>query len=369
MRPNEKFSAVIMASGKGARLWPLTGPDTRKAFAQIDGGNTLLGATAARLNAMDGVGRIIVICQKGDQGAAARALNGAGVEEAAIVAETEPRGTAVTLIYGALEALGAHQGPAGPVIVCIPVDHWFEEPGALESALAEAAQEAHEGAICAIGVKPERAEPAYGYLQRGTPTGHSATGARIERFVEWPIPSQSESMIAAKQWRWNSGIFAMRASAYLDVMRTRHQGIHDAVAAAWAGAVRVNATRYPGALQIENKGEVPLDGVLWAAEREMVSVELEGRWRDVGSWRGIADTRLSDSEGNVSEGPVYAWGTRNSYIRAGTRRVIAIGVEDIIVVDAPDGVLIVRKGREGAIKGSLAAIENEDSAAAQRPSE
>ena len=359
MAQNIRLTAIILASGKGTRLWPLTGTDTRKADAEVNEGETLLCETAKRLARIENIESVIAVCESGHEAKTRQALKHAGWRQASIVSEKSPTGTATTLAYGALEALRETSPRHAPIVVAIPVDHWFEDDTTLGSALAEAGEEARAGAACAIGVRPERAEHAYGYLQRGAPTARTASGAKLDLFIEHPTPTQALELTLGRHWRWNSGIFAIGARAYLDVLQARVPHVLDATMRAYVNGVRDNRALHCATPQLKSKGEIPFDALIAASTMETVAVELEGRWRDVGTWRGVAETRESDAEGNNTEGPVLANATRNSYIRASTRQIIAIGVDDLIIVDGPNGVLVAKKGRESTLKGALREIDKD----------
>ena len=73
----------------------------------------------------------------------------------------------------------------------------------------------------------------------------------------------------------------------------------------------------------------------------MVTVDIG--WSDIGSWSSLAAVSVQDAQGNALRGDVYTAETANSYIRAETRMVAAIGVRDLVIVETADAVLVMHK--------------------------
>jgi mannose-1-phosphate guanylyltransferase/mannose-6-phosphate isomerase len=73
----------------------------------------------------------------------------------------------------------------------------------------------------------------------------------------------------------------------------------------------------------------------------MVTVNIG--WSDIGSWSSLAEVSVQDAQGNVIRGDIYLAETANSYVRAETRMVAAIGVRDLVIVETADAVLVMHK--------------------------
>jgi mannose-1-phosphate guanylyltransferase len=67
-------------------------------------------------------------------------------------------------------------------------------------------------------------------------------------------------------------------------------------------------------------------------------------WQDLGTWNALDEMTSRDQEGNVIIGNVLTEGVKNTYIHSTTGRpVVVMGVDNLVVVDTPDGVLVTRK--------------------------
>jgi mannose-1-phosphate guanylyltransferase/mannose-6-phosphate isomerase len=79
-------------------------------------------------------------------------------------------------------------------------------------------------------------------------------------------------------------------------------------------------------------------------------VEADIGWSDIGSWSSLWQATDADAKGNVTVGDVHLDDVRNSYVRADSRLVTAIGVDDMIVVETADAVLVTRKQHAQRVK-------------------
>ncbi|MCA1248915.1 mannose-1-phosphate guanylyltransferase/mannose-6-phosphate isomerase, partial [Massilia sp. MS-15] len=81
-----------------------------------------------------------------------------------------------------------------------------------------------------------------------------------------------------------------------------------------------------------------------------VVVSADIGWSDVGSWSALADVQIADVDGNVQRGDVYLDGVTNTFVRAESRIVAVVGVNDLVVVETPDAVLVARKDHVQRVK-------------------
>ena len=82
-----------------------------------------------------------------------------------------------------------------------------------------------------------------------------------------------------------------------------------------------------------------------------------GAWSDVGSWNAVADMCPPDQDGNRVEGQGMAIKANNTYIHAPHRRVVALGTNDLLIVDTPDAVLVASRTHAERVKAVVAELE------------
>jgi mannose-1-phosphate guanylyltransferase/mannose-6-phosphate isomerase len=83
---------------------------------------------------------------------------------------------------------------------------------------------------------------------------------------------------------------------------------------------------------------------------DAVVVPADIGWSDVGSWSALWEVQPHDENGNAQRGDVYLDGVKNSLVRAESRIVAVVGVEDIVVVETQDAVLVAHKSQVQRVK-------------------
>ncbi len=349
-----KIYPVIMAGGSGTRFWPLSRRTRPKQFLALAGDAPLLAATVARLPPLARPAETFVVCGP-KHAAAARRLVPALPKENFIV-EPCARNTAPCVGLAALHV--AAKDPRG-VMAMLPADHHVVRPEAFRAALAAAAQLAEAGSIATIGIRPSRPETGYGYLKLGPRLAIRARGRKkaaahkVERFVEKPDVVTAARYLADGSYLWNSGIFVFRADVILEeigrampVLREQLEAIRKAIGT--PGYARTLKRVFPDCPSIS------IDyGVMEKSQRIAV-VPADFGWSDVGSFAALPDVRPTDHLGNVAEGDALVIDGRDNVVLAGSSRPVAvIGLEGVVVVDAGDAILVVRRDRAQDVRKAV----------------
>jgi mannose-1-phosphate guanylyltransferase/mannose-1-phosphate guanylyltransferase/mannose-6-phosphate isomerase len=315
---------VILSGGSGTRLWPLSRAGRPKQFLALAGAESLLKATASRAA---GWGPPIVVASL-DQEAAVRAE----VPDARLVLEPCARGTAAAV---ALAALAAGEGE---LLLIMPSDHHIEDEPAFRSAVAVAAPLAGRGWLVTFGIEPDRAETGYGYIRRGEALAPGAF--RAARFAEKPDLATARAWLAEGGWDWNAGIFLFEREALLEALRR------------YAPAVLDAAKR-----DFEASPSVSIDtAVMEKAEKVAVVPTVMG-WSDIGSWEALHALGPLDGDGNLLTGDVVAPDSRNCLVRSDGPVVVALGVEDLVIVATERAVLVVPRGETQRVREAIDALE------------
>jgi len=212
-----------------------------------------------------------------------------------------------------------------------------------------------------FGVPPVSAETGYGYIRAGAPLG---AGARyVEAFVEKPDAARAQAYLASGEYLWNAGIFAVRASVWIDAIGSFRKDILAACERAYRLGKRDGAF-----LRVAEQPfvECPADSIDYAVmERitegspgaEAVVVPLEAGWSDVGAWDALWAIEPKDAQGNAIHGDVQALDTKNSLLVSQHRLLACIGLEDVVVVETPDAVMVARKDKAQNIGALVAGLK------------
>ncbi|HYG55761.1 MAG TPA: mannose-1-phosphate guanylyltransferase/mannose-6-phosphate isomerase [Burkholderiales bacterium] len=330
-----KLQPVILCGGSGTRLWPLSREQHPKPLHAINGERTLLQQTAVRV-----AGSSIVVCNETHRFLVRDQLKRIGAPVKAILLEPVGRGTAPALTLAAIHAVTADD----PVLLVMPSDHVITDRAAFETAVERAASLAEQGHVVTFGVPPVSAESGYGYIK--------SRGHFVEAFVEKPDAERAKQYLE-QGFLWNSGIFAVRASVWIDAIGCANPKILDACQRAWRGAKR-DAEFH----RIDEKAFAgcPSDSIDYAVmERiketgtEAAVVRLEAGWSDVGAWDALWGVEEKDADGNVIHGDVHAADTKNALLIAQHRMLACVGLEDVVVVETPDAVMVARKDKAQSV--------------------
>ena len=340
----DAFLPVILAGGAGTRLWPLSRELYPKQFLRLIGDATMLQHTLARL---DGLGHAapIIVCNHDHRFIVAEQSRQIDVQPGAIVLEPAARNTAPALALAALRAV--QEGD--PVLLALPADAYIGAVDAFQAAVRRALACAAQGAVVTFGVVPTRPETGYGYIRAGKSLADYEDAFEVEAFTEKPALPVAEGYLAAGGYFWNSGMFAVRASVYLQELQTFRPDIHAACAAAVAAESRDLDFLRPGDAFLNSPAD-SIDYAVMEQTRRAVVVPTTMDWTDLGSWSALSAVLDQDAEGNSIDGDVIAVSTRHSHIAAGDRLVAVIGMDRVVVVETSDAVLVAAKDHVQDVK-------------------
>jgi len=344
---------IILAGGSGSRLWPLSRQLNPKQFLPLAGSNTLLQDTICRLEGLEHV-QPWLVCNEQHRFLAAEQLRQLGMESSRIFLEPEGRNTAPAIAIAALQIL--NQGEDALLLV-LAADHVIRNKEAFHVAIAKAATLAATGKLVTFGVKPERAETGYGYIQRGRELGDD--GFIINQFAEKPDQETAQYYLDSNEYYWNSGMFLFRASSYLEELRRFHPDMVDLCERALSGSeVDADFIRVAKDIFLSCPSDSIDYAVMEKTDRAAV-VPLDAGWSDVGSWSALWDISEKNIEGNVLQGDAVAEGISNTLVRAEHRLVAAVGVENLIIVETKDAVLVVHKDKVQDVKKVVEKIKSD----------
>jgi mannose-1-phosphate guanylyltransferase/mannose-6-phosphate isomerase len=337
---------VVLSGGSGTRLWPLSRERSPKQFIPLFAGSSLFQQTLLRVRGLPGlaVESPIVIANEAHAALVLEQAHSVGVAPT-VVLEPAGRNTAPAVTVAALLARRAAPN-ADPLLLILPADHVIADTDAFGAALAAGSAAAEAQRLVTFGVVPERPETGYGYIQRGDSHGAWAT---IRRFVEKPDLSTAESYLRTGEYLWNSGMFLFSAARVLAELAA-----HAAPVLSACGRALAEATTERGALRLGpaflEAPAISIDYAVMEKTADGAVVPLSAGWSDVGSWTALHDVTSADARGNCAEGDVLLESCTNTYVKAATRVVAAVGLDDVVIVETADAVLVVRRDRAQDVK-------------------
>ncbi len=329
---------VIMSGGSGTRLWPLSRRANPKQLLALASDSSMLQETAARVEQSGGgavFGPLYVIGNAAHKAVVEDQLEAFDLRLQ--VLEPFGRNTAPAAAVAAI--LIAREAPDA-VLMLLAADHYIADIAGFRDAVANAASEAASGRIVTFGIVPDAPETGYGYIQMSADA--SENGAHgVSKFVEKPDRETAERYLAEGRYVWNSGMFVSRADVLLEEMKKFcPQVVSAAQAAVENGALR------DGALYLNEEAfaactDISIDYAVMEHTARSSVLPVSIGWSDVGSWKALWEIGAHDEAGNVVSGDVLLKDVSGSYIRATTRAVAVVGVEDMVVIESADAVLVL----------------------------
>lgn len=338
--------AVIMAGGAGVRLWPLSTHERPKQMLRIFGGTSLLRQSYDRVRTLLDNDRIYVITTQKHLPLVAGEIP--ELPQANLIGEPVGRDTAAAV--GLAAAIIARHDPDA-VIGMFTADHIISPLDRFTAAVELAFQTAEGDALALVtlGVRPNRPDSNYGYIHRGEQVAPGVYLAK--KFTEKPSIAAAVKYIGCGEYYWNSGMFTWQARTVLDQLAQHLPQTCDVarrIAEAWDTPRRgeIIGALYPSLLKIS------IDfAVMERAERVLV-VEMDCHWVDIGSWPAMDAVIEADGEGNVSacRHAVHLGSRGNVVVSLDDHLIATIGVDDLVIVHAPEATLICTKRDASNIK-------------------
>ena len=326
--PKENLYCLILAGGRGTRLWPLSRESLPKQFLSVNENESLLLGTlkrAARLVAEENISVVLEERQRPLIEENLRCADFSG--KIKIVAEPVGRNTAPALLLG---TLGIASEDEDAVVMVLPSDHVVGDDGSFRDHVRRAVSLAEEGYIACFGITPSAPETGYGYIEGGEPLRDGGLG--IKRFVEKPGAEVAGEYLLSGNFFWNSGMFVFRARTMIDEYAALCPEVYGPIREAFNGEVGMDV--YAGL------PSVPVDRAVMEKTSRGAVIPSSFRWSDVGSWRLLYEFSPKDSRGNVLEGDVILKGTEDSLVRSTSRLVCVAGLRNVAVIETGDAVFV-----------------------------
>ncbi|MDH4440842.1 MAG: mannose-1-phosphate guanylyltransferase/mannose-6-phosphate isomerase [Rhizobium sp.] len=338
---SNKIVPVIMAGGKGTRLWPLSRAAAAKQFIRFLGDETLLQKTLTRVSDQTLYDAPLVVTNEDFRFLVAEQARELNVRLDGIVLEPEARNTAAAVAAAALIVSQRHGRDA--LIQILPSDHEITVDDTYRACIANAAEAARAGKIVTFGIKPTEAATGYGYIEIGA---EISTGVHeVSRFVEKPNADVAADMLKAGNYAWNSGMFVFSAGRMIEELQ--------ALAPEVLAAVEKSVEQAKGDLDFtrldaETFAEAPSISIDYAVMEKTANaavVPAAITWSDLGSWDAIWKLAGGDENGNVVSGHATVSDTKNSLVMSREAHLAVQGMDGVAVIASEDAVYVGRLDR------------------------
>lgn len=341
------FYPVILAGGRGTRFWPLSRKKRAKQLLALDGKQTMIQQTVARLLPLAPAKQFWVITNDDLRPEILRQLRKLRPQQ--IVAEPIGRNTAPAI---GLAAFILQQADPDSVLGLFPSDHVITNERRFREVLEESIEIASAGEnIVVLGIEPSRAETGYGYIEAGSLA--SGNARHVRRFTEKPNAERAAEFLRSGNFYWNSGMFLWSAKTLANAL-LEHLPKTAAILERIArdhGSKRFASTLrrfYPKCENISiDYAVLEPRSAKGEAESNIFCLRGDFGWNDLGSWTALHEhhaTRNNSADGNlISAGGIFTLNANGNYIHAPEKFVAVVGVKDIVVVETEDALLVTSR--------------------------
>ena len=363
MNKDINITPVILCGGTGSRLWPLSRSAYPKQFVTLTGSESLFQQAVMRVSQLRtidfNINDTLVVTNEEHRFIALEQLQQLDDTSAKLFLEPIGRNTAPALT---MAAMLAEQDDKDPILVVTPSDQIIRDSDPFLQALDSCIKAANEDSIVIMGIVPNKAETGYGYIKHDVKVGNF-NEFNVKQFTEKPTLEKAEQYVKSKDYLWNSGIFVVRASIWLNAIKSLRLDIFEATLNAFKTHTTDN--QFIRSDQ-ENFSKIPSESIDYAVIEKcnaagipLKVVPLDAGWNDLGSWDSLWSFEDKNEKGNVVHGDVVIEDTKDSLIHSTHRLVGAVGVENIIIVETADAVLVANRKNSQGVKAVVAKLDKE----------
>ncbi len=335
------MKGIVLAGGVGTRLWPLSRKKYSKQFLKLVDKTPLLDSTYERLLKFFLPKDIVTITNKDYYFYVKDSCAKFSPEMSEnIISEPTGKNTAPAIALGVKFITDKLKANPDEIIFVFPSDHIIKPVDKFVKYLHIAEKAAEKDYVVTFGIKPVNPETGYGYIKVGEDLGDFNI---VEQFTEKPDLQTAKEYLKIGKYFWNSGVFAFKASVFLNELKAYQPEIYKIISDDFDSAIK-NFSKMPS---------ISIDYAIMEKSKKVAVVPMDIFWSDVGSWDSFYKISKKDDKGNVFIGDVKAIDTKNSLIFGNKRLVTAVGLSDSIVIETDDAVFVSKIGRGQDVKKLL----------------
>lgn len=338
---NEKPFVVIMAGGIGSRFWPHSMDAKPKQFLDVLGtGRSLLQMTYERFATFTSPERLMVVTQAKYSHLVKTQLP--EIKEENILSEPLKRDTANCIAYASYKI--RNTAPDAKVIVT-PADHLILNESLFKARIFDALKAAEiPNHIVTIGIKPNRPETGYGYIQ--FIDGSDRVVKKVKTFIEKPNRELATTFLESGDYVWNSGIFVWKNESIIRAFELHLPELAEVFEEGKAYFFTESEGEFLKKAYSLVKN-ISIDYGVMEKSESVYMVLGDFHWADIGSWQKLYELQTQDGQGNVVEANALLYETNNCYIKVSPEKLVVVqGLDNYLVTDTGNVLLICKLDAE-----------------------
>lgn len=339
----QNYYALILAGGGGTRLWPMSRQNKPKQMLPLVGTYSMFKTSVERLFPLFKPEQIFI-------STAQDYVEDLHAEVPYIPAENfipEPSARNNAAAVGLSLSVIQKRDP-NAIVAMLTADHHIGKVDVFRDVLAASAEIAKEGKIVTLGISPSFPSTGFGYIQQGEKMGmmKGFNYSKAQRFLEKPDVVRASQFVASGKYSWNSGMFIWQASKAMAEFERQQPELFKLLQELQPS---IDTDNYQTTLNSiwEKTPKISIDYAVMEGAEDMVVIPIDIAWSDVGSWSSLFEVLELDRFGNCGKNGSEKRIVLNAHnsLFFSDKLTVAIGVDNIIVVETDDVLMICHKDR------------------------
>ncbi len=340
---------IILCGGSGTRLWPISRTLLPKQFVKLFDNKSLFQLTVERNSKL--CKKQFIVSNAEQYFLALDQLEESNKKNNKYLLEPVGRNTAPAI------ALSCMKLDYDEIVLVTPSDHLIKNKTEYEKVLKKAKELANSNFLVTFGIKPTFAETGFGYIE-------GINEFDVKAFYEKPDLKTATAYLEAGNYYWNSGMFCFKAGVFLDELKNYSPEIYETSKIAFENAIGTETlvsakgevkTSLPNLIRIKHEDmiNIPEDSIDYAVMEKSNIVKVvpsDISWSDLGSFDALYEELPKDKNGNTLNENFVSIDSKNNLVYGEHRKIAAVDIEDLIIVDTGDALLISKKGSSQKVK-------------------
>ena len=336
--------ALILAGGKGTRLYPLSRNENPKQFLNVINDRSFLQNTIERITPIVSKKNIFIVTNELYYKRICDTVP--NIDKANIFIEPYNKETATCIGFSAIKLL---KNDKDATMIVLPSDHHIQNEKEFRDSVEQAVAIATKRrGIVTLGIEPNRPETGYGYIQMGDRVDSDLPTYRVDRFLEKPNLEVAKDLLIDGNYLWNSGMFVWRADVFLREMEKYLPKMYKRLMVVYEN-IGTGLEEETTKEQYQSIEGISVDFGIMQKTRKAYVVKCSFPWDDIGSYAALGRF-MKDFRGNSVKGQVFMEDCEDCSVFANKKLVIGFGVSKLVIVDTGDVILVMNKDKDQEIK-------------------
>lgn len=328
------MKCLLLAGGKGDRLWPLSRQNYPKQFITIQNNHSIFQETIARNMAF--CDEFIIVTNKEYQNIVENQMKVFQGVTYRCVYEEIGRKTSAAIILSALQL------PLSELLFVVTADHLIGKEGYKENIL-QGKELALKGNLVTFGMDIEKPDTRFGYI--------CYEGEDVKAFCEKPNTEQAKEYFEAGNYYLNSGMFLFRVGDFLNEVKTLSPYMLSACEASlYMRKTEGNRVFYDKDVLMGIPAS-PIEKTVFEKTKICKVIHGSFAWKDIGSLEDVSNAQLGIEDENVISHAcenVHVINTCEKHL------IVTNQVKDLVIVNTKDALYVGKEDASVALKEIIA---------------